>query len=120
MPLAHRQPPPDAPPHPGQYIRTAIIGPLGLSVKEAARALGVHRVALSRLLNEQASLSPEMAIRLEKAFGAELESLMRMQNAYDIARARAHEDHIKVRRYEPQAPPDLQPKMSLRRAKGAV
>jgi len=112
MSFAHRQPPPNAPSHPGRYVRTAIIRPLGLSVKEAARALGVHRVALSRLLNEQASLSAEMAIRLEKAFGADMEELMRMQNARDIAYARAHEDDIKVQRYRPQTPVDAQPKLT--------
>jgi addiction module HigA family antidote len=63
--------------YPGQFVRTRIIKPLGLSVKGAAQALGVHRVALSRFLNEQATLSPEMAILLEKAFGASMEDLMR-------------------------------------------
>lgn len=111
MPVAHRSPPPDAPPHPGQHVRAAIIEPLGLSVKGAARALGVHRVALSRFLNEQAALSSEMAIRLEKAFGADLESLMRMQNTYDIACARAHQDKIKVRRYEPEANDNTQSRL---------
>lgn len=100
---------PNAPPHPGQFVRTEIVAPLHLSVKEAARALGVHRVALSRFLNEQASLSPEMAIRLEKAFGADMEALMRMQNAYDIARDRAAEHKIKVARYAPKNVPGAQP-----------
>lgn len=100
MPLAHRPPPPNAPAHPGQFVRAQIIELRGLSVKEAARALGVHRVALSRLVNEQASLSPEMAIRLEKAFGADMEALMRMQNTYDIACARAYQHEIKVIPYE--------------------
>jgi addiction module HigA family antidote len=75
------------PPHPGRFVRTVIIEPLGPSVTAAARALGVTRVALSRLLNEQAALSPEMAIRLDQAFGADMETLMRMQNSYDIAQA---------------------------------
>lgn len=110
MPPAHLPPPPDGPPHPGQFVRTEIIALLGLSVTDAARALGVHRVALSRLLNEQASLSPEMAIRLEKAFGADLEALMRMQNTYDIACARAHRGAILVRHYEPQATTNARPK----------
>lgn len=112
MPAPNRQPLSDAPTHPGRFVRTAIIGPLGLSVKEAARALGVHRVALSRLLNEQASLSPEMAVRLEKAFGANLENLMQMQNAFDIACARAHQDDIKVSRYTPPHSTRTQPKLS--------
>lgn len=82
--------------HPGQIVRTQIIGPLGLSVKDAAQALGVHRVALSRLLNEQAALSAEMAIRLQKAFGADFEELMRMQNDYDIAQAKSRFDGVQV------------------------
>jgi addiction module HigA family antidote len=69
-------------------------------VKDAAAVLGVHRVALSRLLNEQAALSPEMAIRLEKAFGADMEALMRMQNTYDIAIARQREAEIDVEPYK--------------------
>lgn len=77
-------------------MRVTIIDPLALSVKEAAQALGVHRVALSRLLNEQASLSPEMAIRLQKAFGADFEELMRMQNDYDIQQAKLRYDRIAV------------------------
>lgn len=87
--------------HPGGFVRVTIIEPLGLSVKEAAQALGVHRVALSRFLNEQAALSADMAIRLQKAFGASMEDLMRMQNAYDIARARERENEIEVARYVP-------------------
>ena len=90
---------PQAAPHPGQFVRTTIIGPLGLSVKDAAQALGVHRVALSRFLNEQAALSPEMATRLEKAFGASMEDLMRMQNSFDIAVAQERQDDIRVLRY---------------------
>jgi antitoxin HigA-1 len=120
MPLAHRPPPPDAPPHPGHFVRTAIIGPLGLSVKDAARALGVHRVALSRLVNEQASLSLEMAIRLEKAFGADMESLMRMQNTYEIACARAYQHQIKVERYAPQVHTNNPTEAALRERRGAA
>lgn len=108
--LKPRKPPPDAL-HPGQFVRTRIVEPLGLSVKDAAYALGVHRVALSRFLNEQAALSPEMAIRLEKAFGASMEDLMRMQNSYDIALARQSQDDIKVARFEPQITADAQPKL---------
>ncbi len=83
-------------PHPGQFVRTKILEPLGLSVKDAASALGVHRVALSRLLNEQAALSPEMAARLEKAFGADMVELMRMQSEYDIRQAKLKFRGIKV------------------------
>ncbi|QPB24540.1 HigA family addiction module antidote protein (plasmid) [Rhizobium sp. 007] len=84
------------PPHPGQFVRFKIIGPRGLSVKDAAFALGIHRVALSRFLNEQAALSPEMAIRLEKAFGADMEYLMRMQTEYDISQAKLKFTSVKV------------------------
>lgn len=98
-------------PHPGQFVRTRIIAPLALSVKDAAQALGIHRVALSRFLNEQATLSPEMAIRLEKAFGADMTHLMRMQNDYDIALAREHAETINVPRYEPQKSNADQPKL---------
>ena len=84
------------PAHPGRFVRTVIIEPLGLSVTEAAKALGITRVALSRFLNERAALSPEMAIRLDKAFGADMETLMRMQASYDIARARLRQDKIQV------------------------
>lgn len=93
--------PPNAWRHPGGFVRETIIAPLGLSVKDAAHALGIHRVALSRFLNEQAALSSEMAIRLEKAFGADMEELMRMQNQYEIALARQHQDNIEVARYAP-------------------
>ncbi|CAN7497894.1 HigA family addiction module antidote protein [Paracoccus pantotrophus] len=87
------------PPHPGGFVRHEVLKPLGLSVTEAADALGVTRPALSALLNERAQLSPEMAIRIEKAFGVSMETLMRMQNSYDIAQARKREAEIKVERY---------------------
>ena len=86
------------PSHPGMLIRRGVIDPLGLSVTEAAKALGVTRPALSNLLNGKASLSPEMAIRIEKAFGPKMEHLMRMQLAYDLAQARKRAAKIKVRR----------------------
>ncbi|MEP0324483.1 HigA family addiction module antitoxin [Bauldia litoralis] len=87
------------PPHPGGFVRTEIIEPLGLSVTAAAQALGVTRPALSSLLNERSSLSPEMALRIEKAFGVRMDTLMRMQSSYDIARARLRENDIRVRRF---------------------
>ena len=89
----------EAPPHPGAFVRRDVLKPLGLSVTVAADALGVTRPALSALLNERAQLSPEMAIRIEKAFGVSMETLMRMQNSYDIAQARKREAEIKVERY---------------------
>src|SRR4051812_9829277 len=82
--------------HPGRFVRITIVEPKGLSVKDAASALGVHRVALSRLLNAQAALSPEMAARLEKAFGADMVKLMRMQSEYDIRQARLKFRTMKV------------------------
>jgi addiction module HigA family antidote len=71
--------------HPGGFIKHEIIGPPELTVTAAATALGVTRTALSTLLNEPAHLSPEMALRLETAFGVPMEVLMRMQNSYDCA-----------------------------------
>jgi addiction module HigA family antidote len=87
------------PPHPGELIRTEIIEPLGLSVTAAAKVLGVSRPALSSLLNGKADLSGEMALRIEKAFGPQMDTLMRMQSAYDIARTRRQQSKIRVRRY---------------------
>jgi addiction module HigA family antidote len=87
------------PPHPGELIRTEIIEPLGLSVTAAAKILRVSRPALSSLLNGKADLSGDMALRIEKAFGPKMDTLMRMQSAYDIARTRRRESKIRVRRY---------------------
>ncbi len=91
------------PAHPGGFVKTEIIEPLGLSVTEAARVLGVSRATLSMLLNERTTLSPEMAIRIDKAFGVSMETLMRMQNSYDIAQARKKEAEIALARYVPGA-----------------
>ncbi|MGA3005876.1 MAG: HigA family addiction module antitoxin [Acetobacteraceae bacterium] len=91
-----------SPCHPGGFIKTEIIEPLGLSVTAAAVVLGVTRAALSAFLNERSSLSPEMAIRIEKAFGLSMETLMRMQNSFDIAQARKREGEIDVARYVPK------------------
>jgi addiction module HigA family antidote len=87
------------PPHPGELIRTEIIEPLGLSVTAAAKVLRVSRPALSSLLNGKADLSGEMALRIEKAFGPKMDTLMRIQSAYDIARTRKRQSKIRVRRY---------------------
>jgi antitoxin HigA-1 len=88
------------PAHPGGFIKHEIIAPLDLTVTAAAKALGVTRAALSTLLNERANLSPEMALRVEKAFGVSMDTLMRMQNSYDIARTRKREGEIRVARYD--------------------
>ena len=86
------------PPHPGDFIRTEIIEPAGLTVTEAARALRVSRPALSNLLNGRCDLSGNMALRIEKAFGVSMDTLLRMQAAFDIAQARKRANHIHVRR----------------------
>jgi addiction module HigA family antidote len=90
------------PPHPGEFIRTEIIQPSGLTVTAAASALQVSRPALSSLLNCKAALSGEMALRIEKAFGISMEALMRMQSSYEIAQTRKREGQIKVRRFTPK------------------
>ena len=87
--------------HPGRFLRTEIIEAHDLSVTEAAKILHVSRPTLSTLLNAKADLSGEMALRFEKAFGVEMETLMRMQNSFDIARTRRREKKIHVDRYEP-------------------
>ncbi len=86
------------PPHPGRSIKDTCLEPLELTVTEGAAALGVARHTLSRVINGQAGISPEMAIRLEKAFGGSADSWLRMQAAYDLAQARQHEDEIEVQR----------------------
>jgi antitoxin HigA-1 len=86
------------PPHPGDFIRTEIIEPAGLTVTAAAAALRVSRPALSSLLNSRAALSGDMARRIEKAFGVKMETLMRMQSSYEIAQTRKREKQIKVPR----------------------
>lgn len=91
------------PPHPGDFIRTEIIEPAGLSVTAAAEALQVSRPALSSLLNSKADLSGDMALRIEQACGVKMDTLMRMQSAYDIAQPRKREKEIRLRRVHPPA-----------------
>lgn len=86
------------PPHPGEFIRTEIIEPAGLSVTAVAEVLRVSRPALSSLLNGKANLSGDMALRMEKAFGVKMDTLMRMQSSYDIAQTRRRENQIHVQR----------------------
>jgi addiction module HigA family antidote len=90
------------PVHPGRFLRTEIIDAHGLSVTEAARILRVSRPTLSSLLNARADLSGEMALRFEKAFGVDMDTLMRMQNSWNIVRTRRREKEIRVERYEPR------------------
>ncbi len=89
------------PPHPGDFIRSEIIKPLGLSVAAAAKVLSVSRPTLSNLLNGNADLSGDMALRIEKAFGVKMDTLMRMQSSCDIARTRERQNTIRIRRYQP-------------------
>jgi addiction module HigA family antidote len=91
------------PPHPGRSIRNACLEPLGLSVTDGAKLLGVTRQALNNVINGKSGISPEMAIRLTKAFGSTPETWLKMQLAYDLAEARKQEHRIKVRRYRAEA-----------------
>jgi addiction module HigA family antidote len=88
-------------PHVGAFIREEILDELGLSVSAAAEVLKVRRATLSDLVNEKASLSPEMALRIEKAFGVNMDTLLRMQAGYDAENMRSHASTIKVHRYNP-------------------
>lgn len=90
------------PVHPGRIVREDCLEPLGLSVTEAAKVLGVTRQALNNVVNEKSAISPEMAIRLSKAFGSTPETWVRMQASFDLAVALKDEKKIKVRRYEPR------------------
>ena len=89
------------PPHPGEVIRAEILGAHDLTVTEAAKALGVSRRTLSSMLNGQADLTGEMALRIEKAFGPKMDTLLGMQSAYDIFQTRQRHGKIKVRPYQP-------------------
>jgi addiction module HigA family antidote len=91
------------PPHPGEVIRTGIIEAHNLTVTAAAKVLGVSRQALSSLLNGQADLTGDMALRIEKAFGPKMDTLMGMQSAFDIFQTRQRARKIKVRPYRAQA-----------------
>ena len=87
--------------HPGDFIRTEVVGELGLNGTRASEILGVRRATLSALLNGNAALSPEMALRVEKAFGVSMEMLLRMQAWYDASQMRTRASEISVQRYEP-------------------
>ena len=86
------------PPHPGRSVRHDCLEPLGLTITDGAKVLGVSRQALNSLVNGKGGISPEMAIRLDKAFGGGAETWLRLQMAYDLAQARQHEREIKVKR----------------------
>jgi len=89
------------PPHPGDLIRTEIIEALGLNVSKAAEILKVRRATLSDLLHGKAALTPEMALRIEKAFGPDMDHLLRIQLAYDVAKMRHFASAVAVKRYVP-------------------
>ena len=89
------------PVHPGRFLKSEIIQAHDLSVTEAAKILRVSRPTLSSLLNAKADLSGDMALRFEKAFGVDMETLMRMQNSFDIAQTRSRAKAIRVDRYRP-------------------
>jgi addiction module HigA family antidote len=89
------------PPHPGEVIREDIIKALGLTVTGAAEILGVRRATLSHVTTGQASVSADMALRRDMAFGVSMDLLLKMQAGYDAAQARMHGDKIKVKRFKP-------------------
>ena len=89
------------PPHPGSLIKTEVIAALGLSVSKAAGILQVRRATLSDLLHGKSALTPDMALRIEKAFGPEMDHLLRMQLAYDVSKTREHAKDISIERYVP-------------------
>jgi antitoxin HigA-1 len=91
------------PPHPGVFIREEVLDELGLSVARAAEVLKVRRATLSDLLNGNAALSPEMALRIEKAFGVNIDTLLRMQAWYDSYSMRQRAGEIDVKRFDPTA-----------------
>jgi len=92
-----------APPHPGVFVREEILDELGLSVTEAAKVLDVRRATLSDLINGNAGLSAEMALRVEKAFGVKMETLLNMQAWHDAYTMRQRENEITVKPYRPPA-----------------
>ena len=91
------------PSHAGDVIYWGILEPLGISITKAAGILGVRRATLSAVVNGKASLSPELALRVEKAFGPEVDHLLRIQAAYDAAQIRKRTKKIKVKRYVAKA-----------------
>src|SRR6266581_3610914 len=99
------------PPHPGTFIRAEILEELGLSVARGAEILGVRRATLSDLVNGNAALSAEMALRIEKAFGVNMDTLLNMQAWHDAYAMRQHEGEIDVKRYRPSAPSRAEPSL---------
>jgi antitoxin HigA-1 len=94
------------PPHPGEFIRDEILDELGLNVGEAAEVLGVRRATLSDLVNGKAALSPEMALRIEKAFGVKMETLLELQTWHDAHAMRQRAGEINVKPYKSSIAPE--------------
>ena len=90
------------PSHPGEVVRVACLKPLGLSVAEGAKILGVSRQALSNLVNGKARMSIDMAVRLTKAFGSTTGTWIRLQALYDVAKSVEFEDKVKIEKYRPR------------------
>ena len=88
-------------PHPGFSLRENCIEACGLTITAAAKALGVTRQTLTKVVNGRSGISPEMALRISKAFGGTAEIWLRMQLTYDLAQAREKEGHIKIKRVKP-------------------
>ena len=89
------------PPHPGLFVKAEVLDSFNLSISEAAGLLGVRRATLSALVNQKTSLSPEMAYRIEKAFGVSMDMLLRMQAAFDVCKMRQKKPEIIVKPYKP-------------------
>jgi addiction module HigA family antidote len=89
------------PPHPGRFLRDEVVEPLDLTIEKAADVLGVRRATLSVLLSGRAALSPEMALRFEKAFKVDMDMMLKMQAAYDAAQMRKQADKLDVNRFVP-------------------
>lgn len=87
------------PPHPGEHVRITCLQPLGLTVTAAAQALGVSRKALSELVNGHSGVSPDMAIRLSKAFGSSAKHWMRLQMNYDLWHAEQRNEDLEIERF---------------------
>ena len=86
------------PPHPGEVIKELCIEPLGISVTDAAKALGVSRKTLSSIINRKSGISPEMAVRLSIAFNTSSESWLNQQTQYDLWEAEQHRSELQVKR----------------------
>jgi addiction module HigA family antidote len=99
------------PPHPGGLIWTEIIEPLNLNVAQAAGILKVRRATLSDLLRGKTALSPSMALRIERAFGPDMNHLLRMQLAYDVAKTRRLESVTGITRFVPPKPPAVRSRL---------